>query len=114
MYSKFGAAVALLVLSVSPSFAASSSCEDPIAPTQVDGTKATQAQMKDAIQDFKTFQQASDDYQECLVDDLKQQKTEAAKGEVDPLLKTPIEVKPDPNASGLGTIPPAEPATSPK
>ena len=80
MYSKLGAAAALLLLSVSPSFAASSSCVAPIAPTQVDGTKATQKQMKDAIQDFKTFQAASDDYQECLVDDLKQQKLEAAKG----------------------------------
>jgi hypothetical protein len=37
-------------------------------------------------------------------------KAEAAKGEAEPLLKAPpIDVKPDPGAAGLGTIPPAEP-----
>ena len=101
MYSKFGAAVALLLLSVSPSFAASSSCEDPIAPTQVDGTKATQQQMKDAIQDFKTFQAASDDYQQCLVNDLKQQKAEATKGKdpkpLDPSIEAGVNAKIDAN-----------------
>ncbi len=101
MYSKFGAAVALLLLSVTPSFASSNSCEDPIAPTQVDGTKATAKQMKDAIQDFKTFQAASDDYQSCLVDDLKQQKAEAAKVKdpkpLDPSIEAGVNAKIDAN-----------------
>jgi hypothetical protein len=101
MYSKFGAAVALLLLSVSPSFAASSSCSDPIAPTQVDGAKATAKQMKDAIQDFKTFQAASDDFQQCLVDDLKQQKAEAKKGKdpkpLDPSIEADMTAKIDAN-----------------
>lgn len=101
MYSKFGTAVALLLLSVSPSFAAGSACEDPIAPTQIDGTKATAKQMKDAIQDFKTFQAASDDYQSCLVDDLKLQKTEAAKGKdpkpLDPSVEQAVNAKIDAN-----------------
>ena len=51
-----------------------------------------------------------------IQNEVARKKTEAAKGEGDPLLKAPpIEVpKPDPNAGGLGTIPPAEPSTSPK
>ena len=101
MYSKFGAAVALLLLSASPSFAAGASCENPIAPTQVDGAKATQQQMKDAIQDFKTFQAASDDYQQCLVDDLKAQKVEAAKAKdpkpLDPAIEQGVNAKIDAN-----------------
>lgn len=101
MYSKFGAAVALLLLSATPSFAASSSCSDPIAPTQVDGSKATSQQMKDAIQDFKTFQAASDDFQQCLVDDLKAQKAEAAKGKdpkpIDPSIEQGVNAKIDAN-----------------
>ncbi|MGD0143628.1 MAG: hypothetical protein ABSC92_10740 [Rhizomicrobium sp.] len=101
MYSKFSAGVALLLLSVSPSFADSSSCADPIAPAAVDGAKATQKQMKDAIQDFKTFQQASDDYQSCLVDDLKKQQAEASKGKdpkpLDPSIEQGVDARIDAN-----------------
>ena len=57
--------------------------------------------MKDAIQDFKTFQSASDDYQSCLVDDLKQQKAEAAKGQgskpLDPSIEQAVNAKIDAN-----------------
>ncbi len=117
MYSKFGAAVALLLLSVSPSFAAGSACEDPIAPTQIDGTKATAKQMKDAIQDFKTFQAASDDYQSCLVDDLKLQKTEAAKGKdpkpLDPSIEQAVNANIDRIGPGLQKGPPRRLTASP-
>jgi hypothetical protein len=46
--------------------------------------------------------------------EVDRKKAEAAKkGEEEPLLKVPLEVKSDPGAGGLGTIPPADPG-SPK
>jgi hypothetical protein len=101
MFGKLSAGVALLVLSAAPSFADSSNCVDPFPPAQVDGNKATQQQMKDAIQDFKTFQAASDDYQQCLISDLHQQQQEAAKQKdpkpLDPSIEAGVNAKVDAN-----------------
>lgn len=101
MFGKLSASAALLVLVATPSFADSSSCETPYPPAQIDGSKATEQQMKDAIQDFKTFQAASDDYQSCLVADLKHQKDEAAKQKdpkpLDPSIEQAVNAKVDAN-----------------
>lgn len=82
MLGKFGMAAVLMLATAAPALAAS--CNTPIPPEiTVDGTTATVQQMEDAIKDFKTFQSASDDYQTCLLADLKAQK-DAAKKQKDP------------------------------
>jgi len=89
MFRKFGAAAVLLVLSMAPAMA--SSCIEPVAPAAVDGTKASEQQIKDAIADFKQFQGASDDYQSCLLADLSAQKQAAAKEKIPKPLDPSIE-----------------------
>lgn len=79
MFRKFGMAALILTASAIPAFAASSSCSNPIAPAAVDGSTASEAQMKGAHDDVVNFIKASDDYQQCLVDDLDMQKEAAAK-----------------------------------
>ena len=96
MIGKFGLAVAALLISAAPALA--DSCGgDPVAPAAVDGSKATEQQMKDAIADFKTFQAASDDYQQCLVNDLHRQEAEAAKAKdpkpLDPSIQQGVDAK---------------------
>jgi hypothetical protein len=99
MFRNFGAAAVFLVLSMAPAMA--SSCIEPIAPAAVDGTRASEQQMKDAIADFKQFQGASDDYQSCLIADLQNQKTAAAKAKdpkpLDPSIEQGVEAKIDAN-----------------
>ena len=99
MIGKFGLAAAALMISASPVLAAS--CSEPVAPAQADGAKATQQQMKDAIQDFKTFEQASDDYQTCLINDLHDQEHAAAAAKnpkpLDPSIKAGVDAKVDAN-----------------
>ena len=78
MIGKFGMAAVFVLAMAAPALA--DECSQPIAPAiTVDGSTATIQQMNDAIKDFKTFQSASDDFQACLVADLKRQKDEAAK-----------------------------------
>jgi hypothetical protein len=67
-----------LLISAVPALAASP-CDEPYAPAAVDGSKATEAQMKGAHDDVMTFMKSSDDYQSCLLDDLKNQQDTAAK-----------------------------------
>jgi len=99
MLGKLGLAAATLMISASPVLAAS--CSEPVAPAQVDGAKASQQQMKDAIGDFKTFEQASDDYQSCLLDDLHQQERTAAAAKdpkpLDPSIAKAVSAKVDAN-----------------
>ena len=78
MFGRYIVAATLIAIAM-PALADSSACTAPIAPASINGNTATQQQMKDAISDFKTFQQASDDYQTCLIADLKAQKLAAAK-----------------------------------
>jgi hypothetical protein len=78
MIGNFGLAVAAVLVSAAPALA--DTCGSaPIPPAAVDGSKATEAQLKDAIADFKTFQSASDDWQSCIYADLDRQKAAAAK-----------------------------------
>jgi hypothetical protein len=96
-------AMGLVVLSAMPAFA-QMGCSDPIAPSAVDGSKATEEQMKDAHNDVTTFIKASDDYQQCLVDQLNSAKKDAAKhaGDknakpFDPAIETAANAKIDAN-----------------
>ena len=52
--------VAVLALAATPAFADMSSCYEPIPPAAVDGAKATEAQMKSALNDVKDFIKASE------------------------------------------------------
>jgi len=79
MFGKFGLAVAAVLISAAPAMAQSVCGGAPIAPAAVDGSKVTEAQMKDAHDDVVNFIKASDDYQSCLFSDLDRQKREAAK-----------------------------------
>lgn len=101
MFGKLIAGTAFLVLSAAPSLADSGKCLEPYPPAQIDGAKATEKQIKDAIQDFKTFQAGSDDYQQCLISDLEDQKKEAAKQKdpkpLDPSIEAAVNAKVDAN-----------------
>lgn len=71
-------AVGFVMLSVLPAFA-QLGCSDPIAPTAIDGSKASKQQMTDAHSDVLNFMKSSDDYQQCLLNQVKAAKAEAAK-----------------------------------
>ncbi|MBS0275378.1 MAG: hypothetical protein JSR55_13560 [Proteobacteria bacterium] len=79
MFGKFGLAVAAVLISAAPAMAQSVCGGAPIPPAAVDGSKVTEAQMKDAHDDVVNFIKASDDYQSCLFSDLDRQRREAAK-----------------------------------
>jgi hypothetical protein len=87
MLGKFGIATAFLLVTVAPSVA-QSSCVNPIAPAAVDGGNATTAQMKAAHDDVMNFIKSSDDYQDCVDAELKDQERQATndKKPVDPQL----------------------------
>lgn len=67
-----------VVLSAVPAFA-QMGCSDPIAPSAVSGATATEQQMKDAHSDVLNFMKSSDDYQQCLLNQVKAAKADAAK-----------------------------------
>ncbi|HEX3809817.1 MAG TPA: hypothetical protein VHW02_08940 [Rhizomicrobium sp.] len=101
MLSKIGAAAALILIAATPAFADSNSCSDPIAPTAINGATATEQEMKDAQQDVKIFLKASDDYQSCMVLDLRNQKIAAAKKKdpkpLDPSIGQAVDARVDAN-----------------
>ena len=72
------ASIFVLAMAV-PALADASSCYEPIAPAAVDGSTATEAQMKASLSDVKDFIKSSDDYQTCLLSDFQQQKRDASK-----------------------------------
>jgi hypothetical protein len=77
----FGLACAVILASAGPAFA-QADCSEPIAPTQVDGSKATLKQISDASHDTNVFMHQSDDYQACLLRYLADQKAQAEKNKV--------------------------------
>jgi flagellar biosynthesis GTPase FlhF len=97
MFRKFGMAALILTASAIPAFAASSQCSNPIAPAAVDGSLASEAQMKGAHDDVVNFIKSSDDYQQCLVNDLDAQKEAAAKAKdpkpLDPSIEDAVNEK---------------------
>jgi hypothetical protein len=79
MFGKIGLAMAAMMISAAPALAADACGSAPIPPAAVDGSKATEAQLKDARDDVMNFMKASDDYQSCVLADLDRQKVAAAK-----------------------------------
>src|SRR5690348_1625113 len=97
MLGKIGLAVAAVVISAAPAMAQNMCGEPPIPPAAVDGSKATEAQMKDAHDDVVNFIKSSDDYQSCMFADLARQKREAAKAKdpkpLDPSIEQGVKAK---------------------
>ena len=96
MLGKFGMAAMFVLATAAPALA--DQCTDPIPPEiTVNGATASEQQMNDAIKDFKTYQAASDDYQACLVADLKAQRIAAAKAKnpkpLDPAIAAGVNAK---------------------
>ena len=93
-----GLAVALVGLSAAPALA-QSACQEPIAPTAVNGATATTTQMSGAHDDVVTFIKQSDDYQSCLYKELSDAKADALKNKkvVDPALEPAVASKVDAN-----------------
>ena len=93
--------VAVLALAATPAFADLSSCYEPIPPAAIDGSKATEAQMKSALTDVKDFIKASDDYQTCLNTQYialeKKAKDSKDKTPIDPSIKADVQTKIDAN-----------------
>ena len=101
MFLKYGMAALLVAASAVPALAASSKCMTPVAPAAVDGSTATEAQMKGAHDDVMNFIKSSDDYQQCLLDDLQAQKEAAANAKdpkpLDPSIEDGVNAKIDAN-----------------
>lgn len=93
-FKTIGLASALVLVSALPAFAASA-CSEPIAPAAVNGATSTEAQMHAALDDVKTFLKQSDDYQMCLLKELKDANDAAikAKKDPDPALDTATKAK---------------------
>lgn len=81
-----------LALLAAPAYAYSSRCVQPYAPTVPDGRAATKAQIDDAKNLVIAFIKQSDQYQDCLLLDLKTERATAArKGKgFDPQIATDI------------------------
>jgi hypothetical protein len=91
-FKTIGLMSALVLVSV-PAFA--SNCSEPIAPAAIDGKTATTAQMNGMHDDVMTFLKQSDDYQLCLIGELKAANAAAvkAKKDPDPALQADTEAK---------------------
>ncbi len=95
MLKTLALAAALTIGMAAPALADSGMCQEPIAPAAVDGTTATKDQIKAALVDVKTFIKQSDDYQECLYNDLKSQSDAAKKDkkDLDPSISAAVDAK---------------------
>ena len=81
-FKTLGLASALVLASAIPAFA--SNCSEPIAPAAINGATATTAQMNAMHDDVMTFLKQSDDYQLCLLGELKAANDAAVKAKKDP------------------------------
>jgi hypothetical protein len=87
MLNKFAMSAVLVFGMAAPALADSSSCYEPYAPAAIDGSTATEAQLKSTLAEVKDFIKASDDYQTCLLSDLQEQKRKASQSKD----KTPLD-----------------------
>jgi hypothetical protein len=100
MLKTAGLVSALLLASAAPAFA-QSACAEPIAPVAIDGGKASTAQMNAAHDDVMTFLKQSDDYQLCLLKELKDASDAAKKDkkDLDPAIQADVNAKVQANQS---------------
>ena len=76
MLRSFALSAGLLFAAASPAFAAE--CVQPYAPTIPNGTTAAKEDMLRAQDEVKGFIAASDNFQECILLDIQNQRTVAA------------------------------------
>ena len=97
MLRNLSLASAMVLAMAAPALADSSACYEPIAPAAVDGSTATEAQMKASLSDVKDFLKSSDDYQTCLLSDLQEQKRKAARSKdkkpIDPAIEADVNAR---------------------
>jgi len=97
MLNKFVMSAVFVFGMAAPALADSSSCFEPYAPAAIDGSAATEAQMKSAHDDVVNFIKSSDDYQNCLNADYLAQEREAKKQKdpkpLDPSIKADLNAK---------------------
>ena len=93
--------ISVFVLGATPAFADVSSCYEPLPPAAVDGSVATEKQMKSALTDVKDFIKASDDYQNCMNSEFiamqKKAKESKDKTPLDPSIASSVQAKIDSN-----------------
>jgi len=93
--------ISVFVLGATPAFADISSCYEPLPPAAVDGSAATEKQMKSALTDVKDFIKASDDYQNCMNSEFiamqKKAKESKDKTPLDPSIQPSVQAKIDSN-----------------
>lgn len=93
--------ISVFVLGATPAFADISSCYEPLPPAAVDGSTATEKQMKSALTDVKDFIKASDDYQNCMNSEFiamqKKAKESKDKTPLDPSIQPSVQAKIDSN-----------------
>lgn len=93
--------VSVLLLAATPAFADLNSCYEPIPPAPVDGSTATEKQMKAAHDDTMDFIKSSDDYQTCIGSELQKMKKAAAadkdKKPLDPAILADAQARLDKN-----------------
>ena len=84
---------ALLVTMVGPTLA-QSTCVEPFAPSIPNGASVTKDQLLSTQDDVRAFIKASDEYQTCLLIDLKRRAEQAQKtstdGTIDPRMLTAV------------------------
>jgi hypothetical protein len=97
MLNKFVMSAVFAFGMAAPALADASSCNVPYAPAAVDGSTATEAQMKSAHDDTMNFIKDSDTYQDCLNADYTSQEREAKNKKdakpLDPSIKADVNAK---------------------
>lgn len=97
MLRNLSLASVMVLAMAAPAFADASACYEPIAPAAVDGSTATEGQMKASLSDVKDFLKSSDDYQTCLLSDLQEQKRQAARSKdkkpIDPSIEADVNAR---------------------
>ena len=96
--NSYALAGALVVAVALPAFA-QGSCSEPIPPAPVNGRNLSEKQLSDVMADAKMFMKQSDDYQNCLEEDLKAQAAAAQKNkkQLDPSIAGDMQTKIDAN-----------------
>ena len=93
--------VSIFALAASPAFADLGSCYEPYPPAAIDGTTATEAQMKSAMKDVSDFIKSSDDYQNCMnaqfIEMQRKAKESKDKKPLDPAISQTVQAKIDAN-----------------
>jgi len=97
MLTRFVITAGFVLGMAAPALADASACNEPYPPAAVDGSAATEAQMKAAHDDVMNFIRDSDTYQDCLNADYQAQEREAKKQKdakpLDPSIRADVDAR---------------------